>query len=178
MGPIVAVRKWLKPEPKEEPLCPPPVGGEAMEFDEDEQKAVDAALELFAGQRKGDVIDMSAFKDVDDRLWEWLNDLDFTDHRINHIRVALKQVAYERYCDGQLSLAALSCLKALLLTDNAEKPQRHRYGTAELWLLLAHMHASAGRFSIAQELLKSAKKAAKNDNGVCVREGLEPCPCV
>lgn len=39
MSLIAAVRKWLELEPKEEPLCPLPKGGEAIKFDEDEQAA-------------------------------------------------------------------------------------------------------------------------------------------
>ena len=77
--------------------------------------------------------------------------------------LALRKVAGQRYAREDYRGAANSCVKSVLM---AQQPQVAAAGLssfgaeacAHAWLLLARVHASAGRFREAGELLAKAEK--------------------
>jgi hypothetical protein len=145
---------------REEPLCQAPKGGEEIQFDQEEQAAIDAALRENArsDEEFGQIL-TDAGLDPDDYD---LSSLEPGEH-ILACRRSLKRLAYERYTNGEYVLAAETSIKALGVTSNYNGVFRHD-GVAELWLMLAHIHACTGRFKIAKNLITQAKNAAKKDS--------------
>ena len=132
-------------------------------FDELEQLAIDEALQeaqedyekLFQSmQAKG--IDLYAMNEK--FLWG-----DTQSYSLGIGAQALKTVAYNRYVNNEHELAVQSCFKALGLQANQVNSGRHN-GCAEIWLMLAHIHASTGQFPLANDFVEESKRAAKNDD--------------
>jgi len=149
---------------KEEPLFQPVTGGEEIQFDEEEQAAIDAAL------REDDRRDeefretlREAGIEPDGQAYQKAKQLQDQGQHVFARRNGLKKLAYERYTNNQYALAAQTCVKALGVSGDSTGMYRHT-GVAEAWLLLAHMHACTGRFNIAKGLIKNAQQAAKKDD--------------
>lgn len=200
MGLIETLRAWFKPAPDEEPLCLLPGAGQLIEFDPDEQAAVDSSLKEFH-----DVADEA----TEDRMLGWLQDGRYLalvsqisgqgtsdsemdeeevsavafamlrdETEVCYILTGLKRAAYSRYAEGRLVHASQTCIKTLGMTS--ESKTRANYsgdGVAEIWFLFAHIHACAGKFRVAQRSLDAAKKEAKNDGAIYsgfMSRGLQP----
>lgn len=148
-----------KPEEKEEPLCEAPKGGEVIQFDQEEQEAIESELQENA-RRDEDFSQILVEAGLDPDSYD-SSILDRGSH-ILACRRGLKRLAYERYTNKEYVLAAKTCVKALSVTGDYQGVFRWD-GVAEAWLMLAHMHVCAGRFRIAKNLVKKAKGAAKKD---------------
>jgi hypothetical protein len=70
-------------------------------------------------------------------------------------RTALSEVAGNRYERGEYRAAANSAVRALAFAHFAD---------AELWQLLARIHATTGRFEVAATFLDSAERIAEGSN--------------
>ena len=157
------MRFWRRQRPDVPSLLDGMRDIKTIEFDEQEQFAIDEALRasqenyerLFASmQAKG--IDLYTMNEK--FLWG-----DTQSYSFGIGAQALKTVAYHRYVNNQHELAAQSCIKALGLQGNRVDSGRHS-GCAEIWLMLAHIHASTGKFPTANEFVAEAKRAAKRDD--------------
>ena len=105
---------WLGKRNDEEPLCPPPVAGERIEFDEDEQELVDIELRAWArsnGDFNRQVLEITG-SDISGDRGAFLADSRAEDEMYHYVK-GLKRAAYYRYMDGEYSSAAGTCLKAL-----------------------------------------------------------------
>ena len=165
MSLIGALFGWLRERNDEKPLCPPPVAGEQIEFDEDEQEWIDIELRIWA--RSNDDFNRQMLEitgmDISGDRGEFLGDSRAEDEMYHYIK-GLKRAAYTRYLDGEYSCGASTCHKALgvlysFKVDNGYSGN----GEAEIWYLLAHMHACTEKFKIAKNMLVTAKKSAKHD---------------
>ena len=158
----------MEAQARGEPLCRAPVGCAVVELDEDEQRAVDIELRRWTrseSEFETQLLNITGIDWNDERANSSLANHISNVGRMDAYRWGLKTLAYNRYHDGQPVLAAQTCIKALCATGVLKQSrwQRHR-GKAELWLLLAHMHAYAGKFRIAKDLSKRAKQVAKHDD--------------
>lgn len=152
-------------ESKEEPLCPLPVAGERIEFDKDEQEWIDIELRIWA--RSNDdfnrqVLEITGMDFSGDR-GEFLGGSRAEDEMYHYIK-GLKRAAYIRYSVEEYSSAASTCFKALGMLGGFKLDNGYSgKGEAEIWYLLAHIHAGTGRFKIAKNMLSAAKKRATHD---------------
>ena len=164
MSLIGALFGWLGESNDEKPLCPPPVAGERIEFDEDEQEWIDIELRIWArgnNDFNSQVLEITGM-DISGDRGEFLGDSRAEDEMYHYIK-GLKRAAYTRYSDREYSSAASTCHKALgvlysFKVDNGYSGN----GEAETWYLLAHMHACTEKFKIAKNMLVSAKKSANH----------------
>ena len=188
MGLIESFRRMWSPEPEEEPLCPLPVGDEAIEFDEDEQAGIDSSMrefheneveatnnrleewvmdgrymQLLSEIRKHDTSNSGADEHkslMDDRLQ--------AETEVSYYLRGLKRAAYSRYGDGKLIPAAQTCIKAFAMLSHFKRTTGYSGdGEAEVSFMLAHMHACGSRFRVAKRLLNAAKREAGRDG--CIR---------
>ena len=188
MGLIEPFWRLWRPEPEEDPLCPLPIGGEVIEFDDDEQAAIDSNMQEFHDNeveatsnrllewgmngrysqllseiRKHDTSNNGASEHdslMDDRLR--------AEAEVSYYLRGLKRAAYSRYSDGNLVPAAQTCIKALGMLSRFKRTAGYSGdGEAEILFMLAHMHAYAGRFRVAMRLLNAAKKEVGHDG--CIR---------
>ena len=187
MNLIETFKEWFRTGTVEEPLCPLPVGGEAIEFDEDEQTAVDSSLgefyenEIEATNNKisqwamdgryirlsseirrhdGSNVDAGEEKRL---IGDWLR----AETEVSYCLRGLKRAAYTRYGNGNFVPAAQTCIKALGILLQSKKATGYSGdGEAEIWFMLSHMHACGGRFRVAKRLLMSAKETAKLDGDI------------
>ncbi len=133
-------------------------------FDEQEQFAIDEALQA-AQENYENLFESMQAKGIDlytmneKFLWG-----DTQSYIFGIGAQALKTLAYHRYVNNQHELAAQSCIKALGLQANRLVSIRHG-GCAEIWLMLAHIHASTGQFPQANDFVEEAKQAAMSDDG-------------
>ena len=157
------MRFWRRQSPDVPPSLKGLLNIKTIVFDEQEQFAVDEALQaaqedyerLFESmQAKG--IDLYTMNEK--FLWG-----DTQSYSFGIGAQALKTVAYHRYVNNQHDLAARSCVKALGLQGNRVDSGRHS-DCAEIWLMLAHIHASRGKFLKANEFVEEAKRAVKRDD--------------
>ena len=189
MSLIETFKDWFRTGTGEEPLCPLPVGGEAIEFDDDEQAAVDSSLQEFYEDE---------IEAINNKIYQWvmdgrythlssemeirrhdISDADAGDEKrliddwlrgeteVSYYLRGLKRAAYTRYGNGELVPAARTCIKALGVLLQSKRATRYSGdGEAEIWFMLSHMHASGGRFRVAKRLLMSAKETAKVDGDI------------
>ena len=149
----------------ETPLFPPPVEGERIEFDEDEQELIDVELRSWA--RSNDdfnrqVLEITGMDNSGSR-GEFLDDSRTEDEMYHYIK-GLKRAAYARYSYEEYSCAASTCYKALGVLHHFKVDNEYSgSGESEIWYLLAHMHACTQKFKIAQNMLVEAKKKVKHD---------------
>ena len=187
MGLIESFWRLWRPEPEEEPLCPLPVGGEAIEFDDDEQAAIDSSLREF---HENEV------EAINDRMVEWvigerymqllstnkntlsnigadeekalMHDRLRAETEVSYYLRGLKRAAYSRCSDGELVPATQTCIKALGMLFHFKRTTGYSGdGEAEISFMLAHIHACADKFRVAMRLLNAAKKEAEHDG--CIR---------
>jgi hypothetical protein len=146
----------------EESLCMLPPEGELWLYDEEEKAAVAvgerAAMDDFVQQCLETGMEPNQILQ-DPEKCQILGGL----MRMSEKR-EMFELAMDRFADGHIVPAAETCLKALGIAmpkGSMPAPGVEAY----LWLLLAHIHAYAGRFRIAADLLRSARKAtAKVEN--------------
>ena len=132
-------------------------------FDEDEQSAIDEALQA-AQENYERLFQTMQSKGID--LYSMNEHFLWGDTQSYSLGIgvqALKAVAYDRYLNDQSELAAQTCIKALGLQGNQVDSGRHS-GCAEIWLMLAHIHASDGQFPRANEFVEEARRTAKRDD--------------
>ena len=198
MGFIESLRRLWRPEPEEEPLCPLLVEGEAIEFNDDEQAAIDSSLQEFYENE---------IEATNNKIYEWAMDerymqllSEIRKHNVSnseadeekhliHARLraetevsyylrGLKRAAYSRYGDGKLAPAAQTCIKALgMLLHFKSTTGYSGDGEAEISFMLAHIHACDGRFRVAKRLLNAAKEEASRDGAIMrVDTSIRPFP--
>lgn len=156
---------WLGKGSKEEPLCPLPVGGEPIEFDSEEQEWIDIEMRNWSRGNNDfnrQVLEITRI-DISGGDGEFLDDLRTEDQMYHYIK-GLKRAAYTRYSEGEHSSAAGTCFKAIGLLGGFKMDNGYSgNGEAEIWYLLAHIHACTERFKIAKNMLVAAKKRARHD---------------
>ena len=165
MSLIGALFGWSGKGDKEEPLCPLPVGGEPIKIDDDEQAIIDYEMHAWLQQEDSFNRQVSEITgmDISGGHGEFLND-QRTENEMYHYIKGLKRAAYTRYSEGEYSSAAGTCFKAIGLLGGFKMDNGYSgNGEAEIWYLLAHMHACTERFTIAKNMLAAAKKKAKHD---------------
>ena len=165
MSLIGALFGWLGERNDEEPLCPLPVAGERIEFDEDEQEWI--GIEIRSWSRGTDDFNRQVLEitgmDISGDRGEFLDDIRAEDQMYHYIK-GLKRAAYTRYSEGECSSAAGTCFKAIGLLGSFKMDNGYSgNGEAEIWYLLAHMHACTERFKIAKNMLVAAKERVKHD---------------
>ena len=89
---------WLGEKTNEEPLCPLPVAGEPIAFDEDEQEWIDIEMRIWARGTEDfnrQVLEITGM-DISGNQGEFLGDLRAEDQMYHYIK-GLKRAAYTRY---------------------------------------------------------------------------------
>ena len=121
------------------PLVEPPKAGEPIEFDEEEQAAIDKEIEYqYRTFYKDKVFPKEVAQQISDMYGE----------------IALHDLAKRRLSRRDFRGAASTCIKLLGLTS--QKAMQPSY-----WLLLAEIHAEYGDMVRAESLVKTAKEKHK-----------------
>lgn len=156
-----------KPPPDEGPFFGEVQAGAPIRFDEEEGSAIEEAIssqregtERFLDSLRSQGINVPGIEESAEQVEQETLESTAAD--------ALKWVAYRRYESHDYAAAAESCIKSLGFSGHAA--DRH-HNTAEVWLLLARIHASADRFRTAASLLTEAKRAARSDDMVSSASG-------
>ena len=173
MNLINAFLGWFRGGSEEEPLCSLPSGGDPIEIDDDEQAMIDIEMRDWSRQVNNfnqDVLRITGIDITGDR--ENFLDGIRAEEEIHRYIMGLKKAAYGRYSNGQYSHGAQTCIKALGILLSFKRTDGYSgNGEAEIWYMLAHMHACSGKFRTAKNLLKAAKKVAKHDEDCYIIPG-------
>ena len=169
-----------------------PVTGEAIEYNEDEQAAINGSLREFYENNNEATNNKLCEWILNGRYEQMLSELrkqdisakgpedeeTLIDDRLraetetSYFLRGLKRAAYTRYADEEIVSAAKTCIKALGATNHLKRTAGYSGdGEAEIMFMLAHIHACGGKFRVAKNCLISAKEAASRDAAI-IREGL------
>lgn len=130
-------------------------GGKPIPLDDEERESIETALESEQRSLQGIVDSVER----DGRLLpEGVRRTILADADLSVVVSALKQLAYQRYLEGEYQSAANSCIRAL---GFAAQTKETNFYEPELWHILARIHATVGRFETAKTLLDRAEKRAK-----------------
>ena len=121
-----------------------PKEGEPIEFDEEEQAAIDEAIERFVPT----IFDKDSYypEEVVQPIVDGCG------------RTGLYDVVWSRLSGGDFPGAAQTCLKLLGVAPKIEQPL--------LWLLLAEIHAKYGDMVHAKAIVKTAEESYKMNPGL------------
>lgn len=195
MSLIETFKEWFRTGPEEEPLCSLPVGGDAIELDDDERAAIDSSLREFYENE---------IEETNNKIYQWAMDgryihlsSEIKRHDISNVEEGkekrliddklraeteasyylrgLKRAAYSRYGDGKLDSAAQTCIKALgTLWHFKGETGYSGDGEAEISFMLSHIHSCDGRFRVAKRLLDTAKEDARRDGAIMTDDAVFP----
>lgn len=143
-----------------------------QEFHENTDEAVRETLAYWVMERYTQLLSNSGIsKERADQEWSRVLDWLRAETEASYHLRGLRRAAYARYSDGKLLPASQTCIKTLGTLCHFERTTRHSgSGEAEIWFMVAHMYACAGKFKIAKTLLRAAKKGAREDQAIHRRD--------